>query len=62
MPGSRPLCVVEFDNSGATQTALVNKMNEMAQHELDSDRLIKMLIVMAANCRYSSEEVRASTC
>ena len=35
----------------------MQKVNEWAQHELDSDRLMKMLIVLAASCRYGSEEV-----
>ncbi len=36
----------------ATQIALVQRVNEWAQHELDADRLMKMLILLAAQCRY----------
>jgi len=42
---------------GATQVALMQKMNTMAQYELDCDRIIRMLIALASNCRYHSEQV-----
>ena len=39
-----------------TQIALVQRVNEWAQHELDADRLMKMLILLAAQCRFDKAE------
>ena len=36
----------------------MQKMNALAQYELDCDRITRMLIALAANCRYHSEQVR----
>jgi hypothetical protein len=47
--------------TASTQIALVQRVNEWAQHELDADRLMKMLIVLAAQCRYNSNSSSSSS-
>lgn len=42
--------------TGSTQIALISRVNEWAQHELDSDRLMKMLIHLASTVRHKETD------
>jgi hypothetical protein len=48
---------VSCARAAPVQVALVKKMDGLAQHELDTARLLKLLIAVASRCQYQAEPV-----
>lgn len=54
---SRSQNFVLSSSADDVQISLVQKIDHMAQHEIDSERLLKMLMRVGVKCRFNGEQV-----